>query len=245
MGYSNINFDFKNNIVLVIGGSRGIGRGVVDSFLKTGSRVFYASRHPMKNAESNDAVHIPVDLTKEAEIKKLFEVIDTYGTLDILVNSAAINFSKKNENISSEEWNLVIQTNLSAAFYLCKEALARMKKKKRGKIVNISSIAGRHRSLVSGVHYVSSKAGLIGLTKQLAFEAAEYNININALCPSQTMTDMLQKSMTRGEIKNLITSIPLNRLASVEDQVGVILFLCSDAASYITGTYIDVNGGQI
>ena len=245
MDFSNIHFDFKNNIVLVVGGSRGIGRGVVDAFLKSGSRVFYASRHPMKNAESNDAVHIPVDLTEESEIKKLFEVVDSYGRLDILVNSAAINFSKKNEDISIEEWNLVIQTNLSASFCLCKEALVRMKHQKRGKIVNISSIAGRHRSLVSGVHYVSSKAGLIGLTKQLAFEAAEYNINVNALCPSQTMTDMLQKSMTQDEIKNLKTNIPLNRLASVEDQVGVILFLCSDAASYITGTYIDVNGGQI
>ena len=245
MGFSNIQFDFNNNIVLVVGGSRGIGRGVVDAFLKAGSRVFYASRHPMKNAESNDAVHLPVDLTKEAEIEKLFEVVDSYGIPDILVNSAAINFTKKNENISIKEWNLVIQTNLSAAFYLCKQVLARMKKQKRGKIVNISSIAGRHRSLVSGVHYVSSKAGLIGLTKQLAFEAAEYNINVNAVCPSQTLTNMLRESMTEQQLKELITNIPLKRLASIEDQVGVILFLCSDASSYITGTYIDVNGGQV
>ena len=88
-----------------------------------------------------------------------------------------------------------------------------MKKQNSGKIINISSIAGRHRSLVSGVHYVSSKAGLIGLTKQLAFEVAEYNININATCPSQTMTDMLEKSMTKEEMNKLISTIPLNHPA--------------------------------
>jgi len=245
MNFSNIRFDYSDDLVLVIGGSRGIGRGVVDAFLKAGSRVLYASRHPIKSPEFKFATHISVDLTKEAEIEKVFTVVDSYGIPDILVNSAAINFIKKIEDISIEEWNLVIQTNLSSAFYICKEVLVRMKKKKRGKIVNISSIAGRHRSLVSGVHYVSSKAGLIGLTKQLAFEAAEFNINVNAVCPSQTMTDMLQESMTEQEQQKLINNVPMKRLASIEDQVGVILFLCSGAASYISGTFIDVNGGQI
>jgi len=245
MSYTNITFDFSQNIVLVSGGSKGIGKGVVDAFLLSGATVLYASRHPMENDKSSNAIHIPVDLSEEAEIKKLFEVVDSYGTPNILINSAAINYTKRNEDISMDEWDSVIQTNLSASFHLCKEALVRMKKKKRGKIVNISSIAGRHRSLVSGAHYVSSKAGLIGLTKQLAFESAKHNINVNAICPSQTMTDMLQKSMSQDELKDLMTNIPLNRIASVEDQVGVILFLCSDAASYITGTFIDVNGGQI
>ena len=245
MSFSNIEFDFRNNFVLIVGGSRGIGRGVVEAFLEAGSRVLYSSRSPMKNPKSNDALHIPVDISDETEIEKLFEVVDSYGIPDILVNSAAINFCKKTENISMKEWNLVIQTNLSAAFYVCKHMLVRMKKLKRGKIINISSIAGRHRSLVSGVHYVSSKAGLIGLTKQLAFEAAEYNINVNAVCPSQTLTDMLRESMNEQQLKELIINIPVKRLASINDQVGVILFLCSDAASYITGTYIDVNGGQI
>ena len=245
MTFANIHYDFKKNLVLVVGGSRGIGRGVIYAFLKAGSRVLYASRHPMKDAESNDAIHIPVDLTKKDEIEKLFKVVDSYGTPDMLINSAAINFSKKIQDISIEEWELVMKTNLSSVFYICKKMLSRMKKKKSGKIVNISSIAGHHRSIVSGVHYVSSKAGLLGLTKQLAFEAAEFNINVNAICPSQTMTDMLQESMTEEDQQKLAQDIPLKRLASVEDQVGVILFLCSDAASYITGTYINVNGGQI
>ena len=245
MDYSNVKFNFKKKLVIVLGGSRGIGRGVVEAFLNAGSKVLYASRREMKNAQSNEAVYIPLDVTKNSDLEKLFEIIDLYGTPDILVNSVAINYTKNFEDISFEEWELVIKTNLSSTFYVCKEALIRMKKQKRGKIVNISSIAGRHRSYVSGVHYVSSKAGLIGLTKQMAFEAAKYNININAVCPSQTLTDMLEESMTDEQLEKLIASIPLERLANIKDQVGVILFLCSDAASYITGSCIDVNGGQI
>ena len=120
-----------------------------------------------------------------------------------------------------------------------------MKKQKHGKIVNISSIAGRHRSLVSGVHYVSTKAGIIGLTKQFAYELGPSNVNVNVVCPSQTMSDRLSDSMTSKEIKNLSSNIPLRRIATIDEQVGPILFLCSDLSSYMTGAVIDVNGGQI
>ena len=115
----------------------------------------------------------------------------------------------------------------------------------QGRIVNVSSIAGRHRSYVSGVHYTSSKAGIIGLTKQVAFEVAKRGITVNAVCPSQTKTDMLEQSMTKEEIRKLGETIPLNRVAEVSEVVEPILFLCSDGASYITGTTLDINGGQL
>jgi len=114
-----------------------------------------------------------------------------------------------------------------------------------GKIVNVSSIAGRNKSVVSGVHYTASKAGIIGLTKQIAHEVGSRNICVNAVCPSQTKTDMLQQSMTEEEIKELGKSIPLGRIAEVQEVVNGILFLCSDESSYITGTTLDINGGQI
>ena len=120
-----------------------------------------------------------------------------------------------------------------------------MKKNRYGKIVNVSSIAGRHRSLVSGIHYVSSKAGLIGFTRQLAYEVAKYNINVNVVCPSQTKTDMFSQTMTKEKEKKLIKEIPLNRIADVYEQVAPIMFLCSDESSYMTGAILDVNGGQI
>ena len=120
-----------------------------------------------------------------------------------------------------------------------------MKKQRYGKIVNISSIAGRHRSIVSGIHYVSTKAGLIGLTKQLAYELGIYNVNVNVVCPSQTMSDMLRESMSSDEIEALAENIPLRRIATIDEQVGPILFLCSDLSTYMTGAVVDVNGGQI
>ena len=113
------------------------------------------------------------------------------------------------------------------------------------RIVNFSSIAGRNRSLVSGLHYTSSKAGIIGLTRQLAYELGPRNINVNCVCPSQTKTKMLLESMTLEDQNNLSEEIPLKRLATVSDQVGPVVFLCSELANYINGAIIDVNGGQL
>ena len=113
------------------------------------------------------------------------------------------------------------------------------------KIVNVSSIAGRSKSLVSGVHYTSSKAGLIGLTRQLAQELGPKGININCVCPSQTLTPMLERSMTNEQLSKLESNIPLRRVAQVSEIVKPILFLCSDDSSYIHGACLDINGGQL
>lgn len=238
-----INFNFTNKRVLVIGGSRGIGLGVVESLLTLGAEVFYASRKPTNS--TSKAKFIQVDLNHESQINNLFLEIDKIGQIDALINTAAINYCKTFDCISVEEWDKVERVNLRAAFIVCKQASIRMKKQGYGKIVNVSSIAGRHRSIVSGAHYVSSKAGLIGLTKQLAFELGPYNVNVNIVCPSQTMSEMLQESMTSQDMENLASLIPLRRIAEVDDQVGPILFLCSDLSSYMTGAVVDVNGGQI
>jgi len=243
MLFKDISFDFSGKTILVVGGSRGIGRGVVEAFLAAGGQVFYASRTPM--VQITREIFVRTDLSKPEDIARLFQKINNEGGIDIVVNSAGINYCKPIDEITTDEWDEVFAINLRATFQICKMALREMKKKKYGKIVNISSIAGRHRSIVSGVHYVSSKAGLIGLTRQMAFLAAQHNINVNAVCPSQTMTAMLQQSMTKEQIDALSSSIPLKRIATVREQVGPILFLCSEAASYITGAVIDVNGGQI
>ena len=181
------------------------------------------------------------DISKKKGIDKFFSSFNK--DLDILVNVAAINYTKKIGKISFDEWEKVIATNLSSYFYIIKKSLDIMNN--GGKIVNVSSIAGRNRSLVSGVHYTSSKAAIIGLTRQLAFELGERNININAVCPSQTLTDMIKESMSASQLRELAQNIPLKRIAMVEDQVYPIMFLCSDEASYITGAVIDVNGGQL
>ena len=217
----------KNKIVVVVGGSKGIGKGIVDTFNDLGAIVYSLSRDNC-------------DITNKKDIDNIF---DNLKEVDILINNAAINYCKPIEEISLNEWNDVINTNLTSYFYIIKKCLPLMKK--GGKIVNVSSIAGRDKSLVSGVHYTSSKAGLIGLTRQLAQELGPKGININCVCPSQTLTPMLKRSMTDKQLSNLENKIPLRRIAQVSEIVKPILFLCSKDASYIHGACLDINGGQL
>ena len=157
---------------------------------------------------------------------------------------AGTNLCEPIEYIDSVEWDRVMNTNLKSFFLICQHAISIMRLRKQGRIINVSSIAGRHKSIVSGVHYTASKYGIIGLTKQLAQEVSKDNILVNCVCPSQTMTEMLAESMTDSEINSLKSKIPVRRIASVTEQALPILFLCSSAASYISGATIDVNGGQ-
>jgi 3-oxoacyl-[acyl-carrier protein] reductase len=240
---NDVSFDFTGRRVLVIGGSRGIGEGVVRAFAEAGAAVHYAARTPIEGPCT--AQHHTCDIRNTAEIVDLFAHLDGAGGLDFLINVAAVNHAKTIDKIDVDEWDDVLDVNLRATFVSCREAAKRMKAAKAGRIVNVSSIAGRHRSPVSGVHYVSSKAGIIGLTRQLAFELAPFGVNVNVVSPSQTRTAMLQASMTAEQLAALEQSIPLGRVAEVEEQVGPILFLCSSGASYITGAMLDINGGQV
>ena len=217
----------KNKVVVIVGGSKGIGKGVVDAFTNLGAIVHSISRDSC-------------DITDPEQIYSYFSKLDK---VDILINNAAINYCKPIEEITLNEWNSVIDTNLTSFFYIIKTCLPLMKE--GSKIVNVSSIAGRSKSLVSGVHYTSSKAGLIGLTRQLAQELGPKGININCVCPSQTLTPMLEQSMTKTQIRELSKNIPLRRIAQINEIVKPILFLCSDDASYIHGACLDINGGQL
>lgn len=236
---NNIKFNFSNKNVLIIGGSRGIGKGIVYGFISANANVIYVSKNPA-HKKPDLAKHITCDISSISSINKLFKSI---SSLDILVNVAAINYCKEINDINIKEWDHVMNVNLRSYYYIIKKSLKVMNN--FGKIVNISSIAGRHRSPVSGVHYVSSKAGIIGLTKQVAFEVGYRGINVNCVCPSQTLTDMLKESMTETELNDLAFSVPLKRLATIDDQVYPVMFLCSEEASYITGAVLDVNGGQL
>ncbi len=239
----NIKFNFSGKIILIIGGSKGIGKELVNQYLKSKAKVYYVSRS--KLPRKKNLIHIYSDLSKQNELSILEQNIKSLKKIDILINCAAINFAKKFDKISYIEWNNVMSLNIGSIFFITKIVLLKMRMQKSGSIVNVSSIAGRHRSIVSGVHYVSSKSGLIGLTKQLAFENSDYNIRVNVVCPSQTLTEMLKKTMNQKEVRQLSKNIPLKRIANVQEQVWPIMFISSDAASYITGSVIDVNGGII
>ena len=220
--------DFSNKTTIVVGGSRGIGLKVKEKFSSLGSEV-----HSISRTEGVD-ISIPEQVDK---------YLMQFKKIDFLINVVGINYTKKIQEIELSEWEEVIKTNLTSIFYVTKQCISKMDQGSR--IVNVSSIAGRNRSLVSGVHYTSSKSGLIGFTRQLAFELGPKDINVNCVCPSQTLTQMLEESMTKEEQKKLSDDIPLKRLATVDEQVGPIIFLCSELSNYLTGAVIEVNGGQI
>jgi 3-oxoacyl-[acyl-carrier protein] reductase len=220
--------NFKNKTAVVVGSSKGIGLGVADKFEELGAKVIRVSRTE------------GVDISDKNSIDSFFESITD---IDFLINVAGINFCKKIEDIEIDEWDSVIDTNLRSFYYLIKKSIPLMKS--GGRIVNVSSIAGRNKSIVSGVHYTSSKAGIIGLTRQLAHELGPRGIRVNCTCPSQTLTPMLEESMTKEEQDKLCENIPLRRLGTIDDQVGPIVFLCSELSNYLNGSVIDVNGGQL
>lgn len=220
--------DLTNKNAIVFGGSRGIGSEVVRMLEAAGANTSVASRGH------------GVDMTDENQIRAF---LDPFIQIDILVNVAAINYCKKIENIEADEWDEVLTTNLRSYYLTIKHSVPKMPR--GSKIINVSSIAGRNRSVVSGCHYTASKAGIIGLTRQMAYELGPKGINVNCTCPSQTMTDMLRSSMSDSELAILSDAIPLRRLATVEEQAGPILFLCSQLSDYMTGSILDVNGGQL
>jgi len=236
---SDICFNFSGKTVIVFGGSRGIGKEICRLFSDSGATVYNASRTP---SLLESVIDLKCDLQSTDEIK---EVFSQFKKVDFVINVAGTNLCEPIEKISVDEWDRLMNVNLKSFFIICKEAVRVMKKNNYGKIVNVSSIAGRSKSIVSGVHYTSSKYGIIGLTKQLSNEVSKFNILVNCVCPSQTMTKMLQESMSTEAIMKLEEKIPVRRVATTTEQALPVLFLCSSAASYIAGTVIDINGGQL
>jgi len=241
MKTKSIQFDFFQKNVLIVGGSGGFGAALVSKFVQSKANVFYISRniHPQ-----DQGTHIKVDLSDTKALLKALKKIEKIG-IQILVNCAAINYAKGHDEIYIDEWEEVLKVNISSIFLISNAVLPMMKKNNYGKIVNVSSIAGRHRSIVSGIHYVTSKAALIGYTRQLAYEVGEWNINVNVVCPSQTKTEMYDSTMTKIKEKQLLETIPIKRIGTVNEQIAPIMFLCSDDSSYMTGSVMDINGGQI
>ncbi|NMF59275.1 SDR family NAD(P)-dependent oxidoreductase [Pseudanabaena yagii] len=243
--------DFKGKVAIITGASSGIGQAVAEAIANYGAHTIFISRSGAEaitsqlNAAGKSALSLPCDVTDETQVKQaIASVFERYGRIDILINNAAINQIAKIEDISLEDWNRVIATNLTSLFLCCKYAVPIMKQQRSGNIINVSSIAGHFRSKISGIHYVASKAGVVGFTRQLAYELAPFQINVNAICPSQTYTPMLAATLPPEAEQKLIDSIPLGRIASMEEQVNVILFLASHLSSYMTGAIVDVNGGQ-
>ena len=237
-----------NKKVIITGATGGIGNAIVKCFIDQDAKILATgtNEEKLKKLEEkySGILTSKFDISKHEEIENFIEnsnkILD--GGPDILINNAGITRDNLSLRMSNNEWNEVININLTSTFMLCKFSLKKMIKKKYGKIVNITSVVG-HTGNVGQSNYAASKSGIIGFSKSLALEYAKKNININCVSPGFIETQMTDK--IDPKFKELIISkIPSNRLGSPEDVANVTLFLSSDLASYITGETIHVNGGM-
>jgi len=242
---------FKDKIAIVTGGTRGIGREIVLMLAREGAKVVFTYVKSAQDAQAlmqetealgSKALGLQIDVRDFEKTKELIEKTkSTFGGLDILVNNAGITRDKALMMMTREEWLEVIDTNLNGLFNVTRSAIVTFLKQKSGNIVNITSVSGII-GLARQTNYASSKAGIIGFTRSLAREVAAYGIRVNAVAPGFIETDML--SGLKEELKSkMIENIPLARLGKVEDVSRAVRFLLSEAASYITGQVVVVDGG--
>ena len=239
--------DFKNKKIIITGASGGIGRSLVEKFVNLNGNVL-ATGTKMEKLENlkNDFPSINIlkfDISEHAKIEEFIENVNSQLTgLDILINNAGVNMDNLSLRMKDEEWKKVIDINLSSTFLLCKYGIKKMLKNKYGRVTNITSIVG-HTGNLGQSNYAASKAGIVGMTKSLAIEYAKKNITLNCVSPGFIRTKMTD-NITEN-IKAILTSkIPMAKLGTGEDVANTVAFLSSDAASYITGETIHVNGGM-
>lgn len=241
---------FHGQVVIVTGASRGIGRGIANLFAKEGAKLVLVGR----DAEQLEAVKKAIETMGEQAIwvkgdvsnpedmgRMVQQALQKYGKVDVLCHNAGIYPHARLENMTLEEWQKVIDVNLTGTFLAVKACIPTMKNQGAGKIVVISSISGPQTALPGYSHYTASKGGVAGFVKTAAVELAKYKININAVEPGNILTEGLAGS---DHTKNMLPAIPLGRLGTPEDIAFAVLFLASHESDYITGQSLIVDGGQ-
>ncbi|HEY4363424.1 MAG TPA: 3-oxoacyl-[acyl-carrier-protein] reductase [Bryobacteraceae bacterium] len=240
-----------NKTAFVTGASRGIGRACALELSKAGARVALAARDLAKLEElaaeirvaGGEAFVVALDLSNADSIKQaIATAAKDFGRIDILVNNGAITKDGLALRMKKDDWDLVLNTNLTGAFLAMQQVLHGMMKERWGRIINISSVVAEAGN-PGQANYVASKAGLIGLTKSLAQEMASRNITVNAVAPGFIDTDMTA-GLSQELKDNMLGHIPLKRFGKAEDVAAAVRFLASDDANYITGQVLNVNGGM-
>ncbi|OHD10998.1 MAG: 3-oxoacyl-[acyl-carrier-protein] reductase [Spirochaetes bacterium GWB1_48_6] len=242
----------KGKKAIVTGGSKGIGRSIVETFLKNGCTVYALSRSQGDDWDQVEAlakengVEVFFRVADVADEKAIVSVVDTIlkesGGIDIVVNNAGVTKDGLIFRLSSEDWNTVIQTNLSSAFYISKAVARHMIGRKGGSIINMTSIVGVHGNAGQS-NYAASKAGLIGLTKSMALEVSSRGIRVNAVAPGFIHTEMTDK-IPEIERNKMLETIPFKRMGTAKEIADVCLFLASDLSTYVTGQVLGVDGGM-
>jgi 3-oxoacyl-[acyl-carrier protein] reductase len=244
-------FSLEGKIALVTGASRGIGKAIAIQLQSLGATVVGTATSEVgaKNisdyltVDNGNGMGLVLNVTNDESISEMFVAIkEAYGSIDILVNNAGITRDNLFMRMKDDEWQDIIETNLTSVFKISKAVIRPMMKKRTGRIINIGSVVGTMGN-AGQVNYATAKAGLLGFTKALAREVASRGITVNTVSPGFIDTDMTQ-TLTDEQKESIFSQVPANRLGKPEEIACTVAFLASDAAAYVTGETIHVNGGM-
>jgi len=251
-------FSVRDRVAIVSGGHTGLGKVMAEALLESGAHVAVCSRRPEKwsvsfaelkstaDKQNRQLLGFKCDVANKTEVAEMVDaVISKFGTVDILVNNAGTAWVAPAEIMNLEDWRRVLDSNLTGSFVLSQEVGRRMISKRKGKIINIASIAafrGIPPEILNTLSYNAAKAGVIGLTRDLAVKWARYNVNVNAIAPGWFLTHMTEVFLA-GKGEMIAARTPLGRLGQPNDLKGTVIFLSSPASDYITGQVIAVDGG--
>ena len=254
---------FEGKVVVVTGGSRGIGKGIAERFAREGARLCLAANEPLVNEAAAElratgavVISVELDVTNIAQVKAMYErVAQELGEVDVSIQNAGVITVARLEDLTEGEWDKIMAVNSKGVFLCCQEAAVRMRRAgKKGRLINTASGQAR-QGFIYTPHYAASKFAVLGITQSLAKELAPTGITVNAFCPGIISTDMwayndaawgkLMGDYKPGELMaEWVAGIPMGRAGSGEDVAGLVTFLASDDAAYITGQAINVDGGM-
>ena len=246
---------FSGKVAIVTGAGQGMGRAIAQAFAAEGAFVV-ASDINIETAKavaggiSTDnpgrALSLRTDVTNRDETLAMVRAaVQQFGAIDILINNAGILKPTAIADVPEEEWDAMFDVNVKGTFLCSQAALAIMKTRRYGRIVNMSSSAGRSTSTLGGAHYTAAKAAVLGFSRHCAKEYADFGITVNAVCPGLIDTEMVQQNVTPERLKRYIDIFPIHRLGTPDEVAALVLFLASDDAAYITGATFDINGGDL
>ena len=246
--------DLTGRVALITGAGRGMGRASAERIAADGARVVVNDLDQTRAAEVADrlvsegaeAMGVAADVSDAADVSRLVgSTRERFGDVDVLVNNAGVLRRTGILALEEDEWDLVLDVNLKGTYLCTRAVLPAMKEAGWGRVVNISSSAGRSVSTLGGPHYTTAKAAVLGFTRAVAKEMAPFGITLNAVCPGLVNTEMVNEVITDAQTRAYADSFPIKRLAEPEEVAELVAFLASDRAAYITGASLDINGGDL
>jgi 3-oxoacyl-[acyl-carrier protein] reductase len=243
--------DFEGRVAIVTGAARGLGRAAAQRLYARGASVAVNVRdidraEEVAHALGDRAIAVPGDVAAAGKPDEIVrKTLERFGRIDILVNNAAMAETTRFADLTADEWREAIEVNLTAPFLLTKAVLPAMQAQNYGRVINISSSAGRMVSTLGGAHYTASKTGLLGLTRAAAKELGKFGITVNAVCPGMIDTELTRESASPELLERLAAAYPVPRLGTSLEVADLICFAASEAAGYITGAAFDINGGDL